>query len=157
MSMFEGRQRVLTRMTSNEIDDAVLTMTEKEAAKVEWPLNRKWLRVFWWFIAVVFMLLGGRIFYLNVVQGGYYQDMAKRNSVRSIVTPAPRGGIMDRFGKVLVNNVPSVDLVAVPADFPQEDDARQSEIAALQNLFHLTDDARDEMILKIKEKLYAMK
>lgn len=148
--MFEGRQRILTRMTGNEIDDAVLTMTEKEAAKVEWPLNRKWLYVFWWLTVTMFIILGGRVFYLNVVRGGYYQDMAKRNSVRSIVTPAPRGGITDRFGKVLVNNVPSVDLVAVPADFPQTDDARQSEIAALQGLFHLTNDERDEMSVKIK-------
>ena len=31
---------------------------------------------------------------------------------------APRGRIFDRFGVPLVNNVPSVDVVVVPADLP---------------------------------------
>lgn len=149
--MFSGKKRhVFNSMAGNEIDDAVLTMTEKDAAKIEWPINRSLLGVFTSLVIVAFCVLGGRIFFLNVVKGVYYQDLAKRNSVRSIVIPAPRGGIYDRFGKALVGNVPSIDLIAVPADFPRNDDVRQSELAALQDIFHFTPEERDEILLKIK-------
>ena len=148
--MFGKKSHTLIRMSGHEIDDAVLTMTEKDAAKIEWPLHRGLLRVFWFLSVITLSILCGRIFFLNVVKGGYYQDIAKRNSVRSIVIPAPRGGIYDRFGKILVNNVPSVDLVAIPADFPQEEDARQSEMNALRDIFHLTSEDQDEILKKLK-------
>ncbi|MDD5083307.1 MAG: penicillin-binding protein 2 [Candidatus Moranbacteria bacterium] len=146
------RTHTIKRMAGNEIDDAVLTMTEKDAAKIEWPINRMWLPVFWWVSVLVLGVLCGRVFFLNVVKGAYYQDIAKRNSVRSIVIPAPRGGIYDRFGKVLVNNTPSVDLIAIPADFPQEEGARLAEVAALQDIFSFTPEEQEEMLSKIKGK-----
>lgn len=147
--MFTKKPHMLRRMTGNEIDDAVLTMTEKDAAKVEWPLNRKWLKVFFGLAVLVLAVLCSRVFFLNVIKGSYYQDLAKRNSVRSIVIPAPRGGISDRFGKVLVSNTPSVDLIAIPADFPQEDSTRQAEMTSLQNMFQLTSADHDQMLSKL--------
>jgi penicillin-binding protein 2 len=148
--MFAPKRRILKRMTGHEIDDAVLTMTEKDAAKIEWPINRRWINVFWWLNIVALCILGGRVFFLNVVKGGYYQDMAKRNSVRSIVITAPRGVIYDRFGKVLVNNSPSVDLIAVPADFLQDDNARFTEISALQSILGFTLEEQDAIVSKVK-------
>jgi len=151
--MFIKKPHILKRMNGYEIDDAVLTMTEKDAAKVEWPINRKWLFIFWWLIILVLCVLGSRVFFLNAVKGAYYQDLAQRNSVRSIAIPAPRGGIYDRFGKTLVNNVPSIDLIAVPADFSQEESARQAEIQALNTLFGLSSDEQDEMSSKLSGRL----
>ncbi len=150
--MLSKRQHILKRSSGHEIDDAVLTMTQQSAATVEWPINRRGLFVLWYAVVVLMIVLFGRIFFLNVVKGGYYQDLAQRNSVRSVAIPAPRGVIYDRFGKVLVNNVPSVDLIAVPADFPQEEDARRSEMDALQNMFQLAPDDRDGLLAKLTGK-----
>jgi penicillin-binding protein 2 len=150
--MFTRKYRILKRMTGNEIDDAVLTMTEKEAAKVEWPINRRWVKLFFWLSVLSFCVLSGRIFFLNVVKGSYYQDLAQRNSVRSISIPAPRGLIYDRFGKILVNNVPSVDMIAIPADFPQDDVKRSSELEALQNIVHVNPDDWTAITLKLTGK-----
>lgn len=115
-----------------EIDDAILTVTEKDAARIESPINRSgalWFRVVF---VVIFVLLGARIFFLNVVQGAYYRDIAVRNSVRSVLLPAPRGLIFDRYGKQLVRNIPSMELVAVPSGLPKEEDARRALLEKLR-------------------------
>ncbi len=50
-------------------------------------------------------------YYLQVVQGDYYTDLAEENRVRRITVPPARGAILDRFGNVLVRNRPSFDVV----------------------------------------------
>jgi penicillin-binding protein 2 len=120
-----------------EIDDAVLTITEKDAAKIEWPLDRRWLGWFWVLILLILVVLGGRVFFLNVVKGSHYQEMARRNSIRSVVVPAPRGIIYDRFGKPLVYNVPSIDLVVIPADLPQDAGERAALVDKIKGFLRL--------------------
>lgn len=102
-----------------EIEDYLFSITEKESARIEFPLEKKKLGFFWILIIFCLFVLGGRVFYLNVVKGNYYKEIAQKNSIRSIPIKAPRGKIFDRFGNVLVNNVPSVDAIFVPADLPQ--------------------------------------
>lgn len=104
-----------------EIDDAVLTVTETGAAKIEWPLNRSVLGVFFVVAVLGLAALAGRIFYLDIVKGAEYQEKAARNSLRQIVIPAPRGIVYDRFGKALVRNTPSMDAVLIPTDVPEGD------------------------------------
>jgi penicillin-binding protein 2 len=132
-----------------EIDDAVLTATEKDAARIEWALDRKWLSVFWWVIVLSISCLAGRVFFLNVVKGAYYQEMARRNSIRSIVVPAPRGIIYDRFGKALVHNVPSVDLAVIPADLPRDESERRSLLEDLGSIVRFEPGEIDEAVSRL--------
>lgn len=111
-----------------EIEDFVLTATEKEAAKMEKPLKKKWFDYLWFAIIFFVLVLFVRVLYITVVKGGYYRDIAKGNSIRQIVIKAPRGRIFDRNGEVLVDNVPSIDVIAIPADLPGESNERK-EIA----------------------------
>ncbi|MCX6765970.1 MAG: penicillin-binding protein 2, partial [Candidatus Moranbacteria bacterium] len=104
-----------------EIEDYLLTATEKEAARMEKPFTRKQFSVFWWCIVATLLVLGARTFYLSVVKGSYYQEIAKGNRIRAIVIKSPRGKIMDRSGQILVNNIPSIDAVIVPFDLPRDD------------------------------------
>lgn len=114
----------IQKRTDTEIDDAVLTVTEKDAAKIEWPLNRRWGKIYF-FAALIFLtVLFGRTFFMNAVEGERYRELALRNSVRLVPLPAPRGIVYDRFGVQLVHNIPSVDAVLVPADAPRDDDGR---------------------------------
>jgi penicillin-binding protein 2 len=117
---------------TGEIDDAVLTLTEKEAAKIEWPINRLPLRFVFFGIGVVLVVFGGRLVYLNVVKGEYYRSVAENNSIRSLVVSAPRGLITDRFGELLVRNVPSLDAIILPNALPRDrgDRSRVLEQAA---------------------------
>ncbi len=127
MRLFIRKERLFHRKGSIEIDDAVLTITEKDAAKIEWPLNRS-VSLFL-LLGMLFFLttLGGRVFYLSVLKGSEYRAIALRNSLRAIVIPAPRGIVYDIFGKALVQNIPSMDVALVPAD-STDDTEKQAEV-----------------------------
>jgi len=56
-------------------------------------------------------LLGARLYYLQVVKGEYYSDRAESQRVRFIPIPAPRGAILDRHGKMLVDSRPTYNVV----------------------------------------------
>ncbi len=121
--------------TGREIDDAALSLTEKADANIEWPLNRSVLWFFFSCMAMVVLAMGGRIFYLNVVKGAEYREQAEKNSIRSYVMPAPRGIIYDMFGKPLVHNAPSVDMVLDPRAMNRDPGAVKKLKESLQATF----------------------
>jgi penicillin-binding protein 2 len=60
-----------------------------------------WLRVA---VLLVFGLLAGVFWFLQVVQHARFQEMAENNHQRTLALRAPRGVIYDRTGEVLVEN-----------------------------------------------------
>ena len=60
---------------------------------------------------VLLMLLGVRLYYLQVVQGDHYKERAENQRIRLIPIPAPRGAIFDRNGKILVDSRPTFNIV----------------------------------------------
>ena len=60
---------------------------------------------------VLLSILGARLYYLQVVKGEYYSERAENQRVRLIPIPAPRGAILDRYGKLLVDSRPTYNLV----------------------------------------------
>ncbi|MEI6650276.1 MAG: penicillin-binding protein 2 [Candidatus Moraniibacteriota bacterium] len=116
----------ITRRETGEIDDAVLTVTEKDAAKIEWPLKRRLALRYFAGAALLLAILFGRAAYLSVFQGERYRQMAIQNSVRQIPIAAPRGIVYDRFGEPLVRNTPSIGAVLVAFDAPKEVGAREA-------------------------------
>ena len=54
----------------------------------------------------VFVVLGGRLAWLQLYKGMYYGKQADGNRMRSTVIMAPRGRIMDVHGKVLADSSP---------------------------------------------------
>lgn len=60
---------------------------------------------------VLLAILGGRLYYLQVVQGEYYSERAENQRIRLIPIPAPRGAIFDRNGKILVDSRPTYNVV----------------------------------------------
>lgn len=95
------------------------------------------LKFFRGIVFLFFALLAARVFYLQIARGGYYSELSRENRVRAIVIKAPRGIIYDRNGKKLVNNVPSFDLIAIPADLPKDQSAKGREIAQIAEIFNM--------------------
>ena len=63
--------------------------------------------------AIAFILLtvlGVRLYYLQVVKGEYYAERAENQRIRLIPIPAPRGAILDRKGKLLVDSRPTYNV-----------------------------------------------
>ena len=59
------------------------------------------------FIIFIFLLstLFFRAFYLQVIKGDYYRNIAEGNRIKNDIIKADRGLIYDRFGNLLLNNV----------------------------------------------------
>jgi len=55
---------------------------------------------------------------LQVLDSGYYGQLAERNRIRSIPVIAPRGRMLDREGRVLVDNYPSFSVLLLREDEP---------------------------------------
>lgn len=68
-----------------------------------------------------FVLIAGRLFQLQIVQGDSFQLDADDNRYKLIEVPAPRGVIYDHTGQILVRNEPSFEIAIVPADLPFND------------------------------------
>ncbi len=60
---------------------------------------------------ILLTLLGVRLYFLQIVQGDYWADRAENQRVRLIPIPAPRGAILDRNGKILVDSRPTYNVV----------------------------------------------
>ena len=59
---------------------------------------------------LVFLFLLAGLWNLQILQRGYYKELAEKNQIRSITLVAPRGKILDRNGKIIVDNRPSFTL-----------------------------------------------
>jgi penicillin-binding protein 2 len=68
--------------------------------------------------AVAFLLLVGRLWYLQMVSGAHYAEVSANNFVHKARLRAPRGLIKDRNGKALAENRPSYDVIITPAFLP---------------------------------------
>jgi len=58
-------------------------------------------------ILAIFLVLAYGLWHLQVMQSDYYSLAAERNRIRNVPVLAPRGRILDREGRVIVDNYPS--------------------------------------------------
>src|SRR5918996_5947959 len=70
--------------------------------------------------AILFAVLGGRLFYLQVLNGDRYAAQAAADRTVEVPIPAPRGLVFDRDGRPLVVNTPSWTVKVRPADLPEQ-------------------------------------
>ena len=85
-----------------------------QTTDTEWYKQR--LTVILLGMVAVFILLFGRLFYLQAIQGSEYRRLSENNCIRLQDIEAPRGLIYDRHGHLLVDNRPSYDLKIIPKD-----------------------------------------
>lgn len=69
-------------------------------------------------IIVLFAILAGRLWYVQVVMSNYYTAQADTSKIRILPVAAPRGIIYDRDGLALVYNTPSWQIEVVPHGIP---------------------------------------
>jgi len=62
---------------------------------------------FHYLIVAVFFFLASGYWNIQVTDSDYYQELAHSNTVRSLPLPAARGRILDRDGRVIVDNLSS--------------------------------------------------
>jgi penicillin-binding protein 2 len=82
------------------------------------------------FIALTFAVFIVRLFQLQVIEGEDLGNRARRNSVRTVRLEAPRGEIVDRFGRELATTRPAFGVHVMPAELRE----RELTLAALASL-----------------------
>jgi penicillin-binding protein 2 len=70
-------------------------------------------------ILAIFLVLGGRLWQLQIARSEEYDAAAERNRVRTVPILAPRGKIYDREGRLLVDNYPSFSALLL-RDYPRD-------------------------------------
>jgi penicillin-binding protein 2 len=84
-------------------------------------------------IGLLSLTLLAKLAYLQIIRHDYYLELSQGNRVRQDPIPASRGLILDRRGRVLVDNEPAFQLELIPEQTPDLNDTLQ-RLAALKLL-----------------------
>ncbi len=68
----------------------------------------------------LFAVIFFRLWFLQVLSSEDYVAIARDNRTRELRIPAPRGEIVDRSGRVLVDNRPSNVVQILPQELPEQ-------------------------------------
>src|ERR687896_749177 len=72
-------------------------------------------------VIAILVVLGVRLYILQVVNGDYYAERAENQRIRLLRIPAPRGAILDRHGKLLVNSRSTYNIILLREDMKGKD------------------------------------
>jgi hypothetical protein len=86
----------------------------------------------------LFGVLFFRLWFLQILNGEKYLAEANNNRTRSYRVIAPRGEILDRSGRVIVDNTTSLALQVNPQKLPLHAAKRRAELSRLADLTHST-------------------
>jgi penicillin-binding protein 2 len=85
-------------------------------------------------VLLVFGALFLRLWALEILSGHQYLRVARNNQLRTIRLEAPRGPILDRNGRVLVENHAGTAVALWPADLPHKWYLRLRELRELSQV-----------------------
>src|SRR5215217_7011239 len=72
-------------------------------------------------VIAILVVLGVRLYFLQVVRGEYYAERAENQRIRRLRIPAPRGAIFDRHGKLLVDSRSTYNILLAGEDMKGKD------------------------------------
>ena len=85
----------------------------------------------------IFGILFFRLWALQVLSGTQYLRAAQNNQLRTIRVEAPRGAILDREGRMLVDNKQATAVQIVPADLPKRGIQRRNLLRRLTRILNV--------------------
>jgi penicillin-binding protein 2 len=102
------------------------------------PVSRRRLVVLYMIVAVMLATLGGRLWYLQVMNGTSFKTLAMANQTRSVVVPAVRGQIVDDTGRKLVTNQTSLVVSVNMMDLSKQPDGGRAVLHRLARLLGMS-------------------
>ncbi|MCB2188314.1 MAG: penicillin-binding protein 2 [Deltaproteobacteria bacterium] len=67
-------------------------------------------------VCLCFLVLIGRLWYLQLLQGEHFRSLSENNRIRLVDIPPSRGLIFDTKGRLLADNRPAFTLAVIPED-----------------------------------------
>ncbi len=98
------------------------------------PASRRRLFVLYAVIGALLITLGGRLYYLQVMNGQSYVQLASQDQTQTVITPAVRGQILDDTGLPMVDNASSLVVTVNMMNLATQSDGGA---AVLRRLAHL--------------------
>ena len=89
-------------------------------------------------IFVLMFVLIFRLFTLTVVEGTHWDEAAQAISIKSVYTSAPRGEILDRYGRLLAGNRPSFTVQFSQGNL--DDETLNEQIATVMSILEKNGD-----------------
>lgn len=96
-------------------------------------------------ITLFFLVLVGRVFFIQILQGSYWQEYAQKQWAHSSTIKAARGMITDRNGNVLASDVPAYTVVVNPAVIHERGIANEV-VAGLKDLLQKPEDELRKLV-----------
>jgi penicillin-binding protein 2 len=96
----------------------------------------------------LFSLLAGRLYYLQILQGAEYHQMAEENRINLRMIAPPRGRILDRFGTPLALNDQTYRVVLLPEQVGDIDDL----LNHLNTYIEIPDNDRKRIARELKDR-----
>lgn len=109
-------------------------------------------------VVSLFVLLFARLWFLQVMAGERYSDLAAGNAVRTIATEAPRGKLLDRNGETLVRNRYAMVVSVQPAEMGERQDEILADLAELlgMSVEDITDKVEHSRVSALRPKPIAV-
>ena len=93
-------------------------------------------------ILFVFIIIIIRLFYIQVIKGNHYFQIAEENREKKIPIIAERGQIFDRNGIQLTQNIPNFSLVIMPHQLPRD---KEKIDLIIERLSQITNRPKEEI------------
>jgi penicillin-binding protein 2 len=102
---------------------------------------------------VLFAVVFFRLWFLQVLSGPEYVSQANDNQVREVRIQAPRGEIVDRYGRRIVTNREAIVVQIVPADLPPAGEPRRRVYRRLGGVLRMSPERIQREVIRQRKAL----
>jgi penicillin-binding protein 2 len=110
------------------------------------PASRRRLIVLYAIVAALLISLGGRLWYLQVMNGRSYVQLAAQDQTQTVITPAVRGRILDDAGLPMVDNASSLVVTVDMMNLAAQGDGGAGVLRRLAHLLGMSDKLLTEKV-----------
>lgn len=140
-----------------EWEEDLVEDSAEEPQKIRVFFELKKLRWLYFLVFLASVILIGRLYQLQMIEGDDLKVAAEENRYRLYPSKSSRGVIYDRHKELLVRNDPSFDVVIVPADLPKEEDERARVFLSIKETLDLSDEDLSNFLAEVDNSAYEAK
>ncbi len=122
-------RRAKPLLEAEKKENGVTKLVSRDENEVDWLRKRAMYASL--VLIIFFAIIVSRLWSLQIEQGKTYRKWADSNRVRSLEVAAPRGNILDWYGREIVTNRPSFNVVWMREDNKIDDEWLKKVTAAL--------------------------
>ncbi len=119
------KDRKVAEISLRQEEGNYLPDQEPEKAALALPIKKGQLYLFFILVFCLIFVIFVRLFWLQIIKGEEYLNLAEGNRIKTISIKADRGLIYDCSGNLLVKNKPYFSLIFLPQELPKEQEKRK--------------------------------